>query len=380
MWKKKKKIVLFEAFSWIWSQHKALKNLWFDVSIAGISDWYVDAIIAYALKHLSIKPKKINKKKIIEELKNYSLSLNSKTEAKNISNLSDEKLSIIHQVIKIYWDLNIKNIKWEDLLDKNIDLFTYSFPCQDISQQWKQKGFSKGKETRSGLLWEVERVLKEIHKYNKKSLPKVLMMENVKALLNVNFKEDIDSWIKELKKLWYESTKLFIVNSADLWEVQRRERVFLISKLWNEKLKKFEINNSKNRNHKYLRDIFEDKLLHEEFKTDKKIKIKKLKNPKGIKKSFLEWYTNFNAENYVYFKDWKSPTITASWAQSRIKIFHEDKIVYLNWYEHLKLQWFEDKKFYDDLKEIWLTENKIKFLAGNSINVSVLKEIFNFYL
>src|SRR5690554_1088972 len=59
-----------------------------------------------------------------------------------------------------------------------IDLFTYSFPCQDISLAGNQKGFSKGSKTRSGLLWEVERILKEM-KYK----PKVLLMENVKNLI-----------------------------------------------------------------------------------------------------------------------------------------------------------------------------------------------------
>ena len=37
------------------------------------------------------------------------------------------------------------------------DLMTYSFPCQDISISGVQKGIQKG--TRSGLLYEVERIL-----------------------------------------------------------------------------------------------------------------------------------------------------------------------------------------------------------------------------
>lgn len=373
-----KKINLFEAFSWIWSQHLALKNIWYDVNIVWISDWYTDAIIAYAINYLKIKPKKINKKETLNFLKNFSLSLNSKTESKILSSLSEKKLSIIEQTVKKFWNLNIKNISWENLIWKNIDLFTYSFPCQDISQQWKQKWFSKDTETRSWLLWEVERILKEIYKKDKKSLPKVLMMENVKAILNKNFSKDLNSWILELEKLGYKSTFPFPVNSAKIWEAQNRERVFMFSFLWKKEIKNFEL--KENLKNKLIKDIFEKDFFHEKFKTNKNIKIIKIFNKTWIKKWFLEWYSNFNSENYVYYLDWKAPTLTSSWANSRIKVFYNDEIIYLNSFEHLKLQWFLDKNFYKNLVNIWISETKIKFLAWNSINVKVLENLFNFYL
>lgn len=374
----KKEITLFEAFSWIWSQHKALKNLWYKVKIAGISDWYIDAIIAYWVNHLNIKPTKIDKKEILKYLEKFSLSLDSKTKAKNLSNLTEEKLSIIYQTIKKFWDLDIRNISWEKLSSKNIDLFTYSFPCQDISQQWKQKWFSKETNSRSWLLWEIERILKEIFEINPKNLPKVLLMENVKAILNENFKEDLNLWIKELQKLWYNSTFPFVVNSSNLWEPQRRERVFMISYLWDKKPLEFEL--TKNHKDKFIQDVFEEEMNHEVFKTNKSIEIIEKLSTNWIKKYFLKWYSTFMAESFVYFKDWKAPTITASWAQSRIKVFHHDQIIYLNAFEHLKLQWFLDKNFYENLVKYWISENRIKFLAWNSINIKVLEEIFSFYL
>lgn len=55
---------------------------------------------------------------------------------------------------------------------------TYSFPCQDLSLAGKQKGMHKGDGTRSGLLWEVERLLKECNE-----LPQVLLMENVPEVI-----------------------------------------------------------------------------------------------------------------------------------------------------------------------------------------------------
>ena len=376
MWKK---INLFEAFSGIWSQHQALKNLWYEVNIIWISDWYIDAIIAYWINHLNFKPKKINKKETLDFLKNFSLSRDSKKPLKTFSWFSDEKLSIIEQVIKKFWKLDINHINPKDLIWKNIDLFTYSFPCQDISQQWKKAWFSKDCKTRSWLLWQIERILKEIKELDKNSLPKILMMENVKAILNKEFEKDLNFWILELKKLWYKTTKPFIVNSSDVGSAQNRARVFMISKL-NNNVEEFELK-EKTKN-KRIKDILQKKFKREIFKTDKNINIIKEYWKKNIwvKKWFIEWYTTFNAECYVYYKDWQAPTITASWAQSRIKYFEDDwNIYFLNSLEHLLLQWF-DKKFYKKLKNFWFTENKIKFLAWNSINVKVLEEIFKYYL
>ena len=58
--------------------------------------------------------------------------------------------------------------------DKYYYIMTYSFPCQDLSLAGKQKGMAKGENTRSGLLWEVERLLNECNE-----LPQILLMENV---------------------------------------------------------------------------------------------------------------------------------------------------------------------------------------------------------
>lgn len=63
--------------------------------------------------------------------------------------------------------------------DKYCYILTYSFPCQDLSASGHQKGMKKGSGTRSGLLWEVERILDECHG----DLPHVLLMENVPMVI-----------------------------------------------------------------------------------------------------------------------------------------------------------------------------------------------------
>lgn len=62
---------------------------------------------------------------------------------------------------------DIRDVKGADLgiveTDKYNYCMTYSFPCTDLSVAGAQKGMTKGSGTRSGLLWEVERILRELN-------------------------------------------------------------------------------------------------------------------------------------------------------------------------------------------------------------------------
>ena len=79
---------------------------------------------------------------------------------------------------------NLGDIKNTERLPK-ADLWTYSFPCTDISLAGKMKGFDKGSNTHSSLLWEVQRLL-EVAKENDE-LPKYWLMENVKNIVSKKF-------------------------------------------------------------------------------------------------------------------------------------------------------------------------------------------------
>lgn len=105
------------------------------------------------------------------------------------------------------------------------DLWTYGFPCQDISLAGDMKGIVKG-ETRSGLLHEVERLL-EVAK-EEGTLPKFLIMENVKNLVSKKFIGDFQRWIDKLSDLGY-TTEWKVLIASDYGIPQRRERVFAVS-------------------------------------------------------------------------------------------------------------------------------------------------------
>lgn len=101
------------------------------------------------------------------------------------------------------------------------DLLTYSFPCQDISISGVQKGIKEG--TRSGLLFEVERLLSV-------NRPKYLLMENVKNLISKNHIDNFQKHIYFLRGLGY-SSFWRVLNGADFGCPQNRERVFMMSVL-----------------------------------------------------------------------------------------------------------------------------------------------------
>ena len=60
--------------------------------------------------------------------------------------------------------MDITKVHAEDLeivdTDKYTYIMTYSFPCQDLSIAGLRAGMSKDDKTGSGLLWEVERILR----------------------------------------------------------------------------------------------------------------------------------------------------------------------------------------------------------------------------
>ena len=176
----KSKIKLIELFAGIGSQAKALKNL----GIA-FDHHKVCEIDKYAIK-------------------SYNAIHNTSFETNDITKLN-------------YKDLEIENTDEIDYI------MTYSFPCQDLSLAGKRKGMEKGNSTRSGLLWQVERLLTECNE--NKCLPQILLMENVRQVITAKGWHD---WVAFLEKLGY-SNYCDILNGKDFGIPQNRERAFMIS-------------------------------------------------------------------------------------------------------------------------------------------------------
>lgn len=97
------------------------------------------------------------------------------------------------------------------------DVWTFGFPCQDLSIAGKQAGLFEGK--RSGLFFEIMRLLDETPEECK---PKIIMAENVKGL-----KPYLQTLKEEYAKVGYIMyVKLF---NSKYWNVpQSRERYFVV--------------------------------------------------------------------------------------------------------------------------------------------------------
>lgn len=112
---------------------------------------------------------------------------------------------------------DIRKVNPNDLPD--MDLFTYSFPCQDLSVAGKLEGLGEG--TRSGLLYECEKII-EVKR------PRFLLLENVKNLVGKRFKDSFEKWLEYLESLGYKNY-WEVLNAKNYGIPQNRERVFVVS-------------------------------------------------------------------------------------------------------------------------------------------------------
>ena len=288
------------------------------------------------------------------------------------------------------------------------DLLTYSFPCTDISLAGKQMGLSKGSGTRSGLLWEVERLLED---YNKRGdLPKYLLLENVKNLVGKQFKADFDDWCLVLELLGY-TNYWKVLNAKNYGIPQNRERVIMLSIKndngggqsetyeWPEKIplkttlhdmledevdEKFYINEAQLQrilnstyNQKRCRlqqKDWVDTLLSGDWKGPKLVKVGKLVGGK--------WDAEYEQNKRVYSEDGIAPTIQTKGGGN---ITEDLRVRKLTPRECWRLMGFTDAAF--DRARTALTDKhyrgrdkantQLYKQAGNSIVVDVLKVVFN---
>lgn len=222
-----KRIKVFEAFAGIGAQATALERLGIDYEIVGISEWFIDAIECYAAIHCSDVDVKVpdSKAEVMKYLKQFTFSFDS-VHPYNIERLSEDKLRNLYRANK-----RCKNLGSITEIDpKKIpktDLFVYSFPCQDLSTGGLGKGMKKGSGTRSGLLWEVERILTGLKELNR--LPRYLLLENVKTIMAQSNYSDLVQWLSFLSDLGYSNDSCVLLNALDFGVPQDRERAFILS-------------------------------------------------------------------------------------------------------------------------------------------------------
>lgn len=344
-----KPIRLFEAFSGIGTQAMALKRLGYQVDHIGISEIDKHALKSYYAIH--------------GEVKNYG------------------------------------GIGSFERMPKDIDICSWSFPCQDISLAGKQRGMVDGSRSNYGYVF-----LDTIENTPYEERPKVLLMENVKALLSETFREDWKEINLRLEKLGYKNYADSLI-ATGFGIPQTRDRVFIVSIKGEYSYtfpKPFKLQ-------KKLKDYLETKVDEKYYLSDKQIEQivnwkaynKPLENARSEEDEVIQTITTRldtlgvvvkETENYLESKvlgsidnsrrAWKEDkimgTITTNSDTSKV-LLNNLRIRKLTPLESWRLMGISDEDFYK-AKASGMSDSQLYKQAGNAIVVDVLYYIFKQFI
>lgn len=232
----KKPIRLIELFAGIGSQAMALRNIGADFEKYLICEWWVQAVASYKAIHFADDDTDYSagmaKESLIDTLCKMGISNDGKDPMtrEQIQKKPEKWLRDTYNNIRATHNIvNIMAAAGRDLkvvdTDRYTYILTYSFPCQDLSVAGKMAGMDKGSGTRSGMLWEVERLLGEIEE-----LPQILLMENVPQVMQSRNMHNFKAWQQFLEGKGYKNYAQFL-NAKDYGVAQNRQRAFMVSVL-----------------------------------------------------------------------------------------------------------------------------------------------------
>lgn len=257
-------------------------------------------------------------------------------------------------------------VDYEPLM-KDIDLLFHGSPCQDFSTAGKMRGGEDGSGTRSSLMWETVRIVKN----NK---PKIVIWENVKGVLSEKNKEVFEKYLNTLEELGY-TNSYKVLNAKNFGVPTNRQRIFVVSILNGEKF-----------------DF--DKVKEQALDKDAMEKIIENNYFSDIPGEYFDVFgnsTNFvsiggksgNITNHSFNRYWKidAPYVGTQNIFSVLgitKLDENGKPLFCRKLlpnEALKLSGFNDTD-YAKAVSAGVTNNQLFKQAGNSIVVNVLEAIF----
>lgn len=129
-----------------------------------------------------------------------------------------EQNKFCQKVLKKHWSRAIiyDDVKNIDETVEPVDLLCGGFPCQDISNSGQQRGIKHG--TRSGLWWEMHRITRILQ-------PRIVIMENVAAILSVGGRTVLGS----LTEIGYDCEWTVISSGSAFGLPHQRKRWFGIA-------------------------------------------------------------------------------------------------------------------------------------------------------
>lgn len=206
----------------------------FDIEVLNTSDINKESVLSYAAIHCGMTLDMVenydqypSRYEMAKYLININLGYNPEKDKKfDWFKLAKRK----NKDIEKYWlacklSNNIGDIsKIKEL--PYADFWTCSFPCTDISVAGKMKGLDPDSGTRSSLLWENIRLLKIAKDHN--TLPKYIMVENVKNLVSKKFEKHFYDLLHIFDELGFNSY-YSVINGKNCGVPQNRERIFIIA-------------------------------------------------------------------------------------------------------------------------------------------------------
>lgn len=231
-------IRLIELFAGVGSQAMALRDMGADFESWLTCEWWTQANASYKAIHKEHDTTDysagMTREEVIDFLFAKGISADSKkpmTRDQIKKKPEQWQRDTYNNIVATKNLVNIQNVHGSDLkivdTEKNTYILTYSFPCQDLSVAGKMRGMDKGSNTRSSMLWEVERILNECEE-----LPQVLLMENVPQVMGKKNEENFKIWQDFLRSKGY-SNFAQIINAADHGVAQARKRAYMVSILGN---------------------------------------------------------------------------------------------------------------------------------------------------
>ena len=247
------------------------------------------------------------------------------------------------------------------------DILVHGSPCQDFSRAGKRLGGKDEDKTRSSLMWETIKIIRNFCEWK----PQVVIWENVKGVLDKDMIKSFNKYLEEMEKLGY-TNSFDVLNAMEFGIPQKRERVFVVSILGNNKF------NFANLEKKPLKNI-------SEF-LEKNVSEKYLINSPSMRSKIKSLGLPNKNKNYVRYLDiidshcWTITEKQNRCPNSGIIKINDDDYRLLTELECWRLMGFEDEDYYKALNvhpsKKGCFNSTLNKQAGNSIVVDVLEAIY----
>ena len=344
---------VIELCSGIGAQMKGINNTHlFNANMIATADLDKEVVVSYAAIHCGLTNEMIenyedypSKEEMVKQLTDKRLGYDFKKDVpydwEKLSRKKDKTKGIEKYWLADHISHNLGDMMQIESLPYS-DLLTYSTPCTDLSIAGKQEGLKwtchdcgceydpseldvdtrytcpncgshNIKSTRSGLLYEVERLLVKAKENN--TLPKYLLMENVDALVSKKYIDSFKDWLIRLDNLGYNSYYQTI-NAKNTGIPQNRNRIFCISIRKDIDTKSFEFPQPFDTGIR-LKDLLEtdNTVLEKYFLSDevqKRLQITDPKFEKNIVGTTKPEFRTIGQRDLVYQKDSVMGTLVAT--------------------------------------------------------------------